>query len=769
MAWPATILNWNFSVSELQPKSRIAQVLYDFDSRVNAGCYSVYDWLCRSYSAYAAALARFRIRGPKRVLVDMTADGATFGMLFALGLIYYALPPIFETDDIWDRGRQYSVTFTDSTGNVIGRRGIWQDDAIPLEEFPPHVIKAVLATEDQRFFEHFGVDIQGTARAMVSNLRASNVVQGGSTITQQLAKNLFLTPERTLRRKMHEAFLALWIEARLTKEEILKLYLDRSYLGGGTYGVEAAAQFYFAKSIRDVNLSEAAMLAGLFKAPSKYAPHANIENARNRAKVVLYRMLDAGVISQGQMFASRRQPAEFVDRKGFYSPDYFLDWAYEQTLELLRKHRLEAEYVVEVKTTINLDLQRHAQKTINKMLDENGKKKGAKQAALVSMEPAGAVKSIVGGRDYDNSQFNRATEAKRQPGSSFKPFVYLTALASGLTPKSIVVDRPVRIGNWSPRNYNGRYRGRVTLTTALMKSINSIPVQLAQKFGTRKIIKVARAAGLQANLRPNPSMPLGTNEVTVLDITGAYATFANGGKRIRPYAVLEIARPNGEVLYNREQNAPRQRQTVNRSLINNLNTMLNQVVLNGTGKRAQLGFTPQAGKTGTTQGYRDAWFVGYTAHYVTGVWFGNDDYTPTRRLTGGNLPAMTWQAYMSKALETKVASPLPGVALDGQYAAYVDPDLNQVEPQFDDVIVDDELVIGLNDDEDITVDDDGLVTEQPRNRSNAVVSVFQNMFNLFKDNQQAPRYKTQKRKRTQTTRNRKKRRNKTRFEVESDR
>ena len=768
MAWPATLLNGNFSVSELQPKSRIAQALYDFDSRVNSGMYSVYDWLCRTYSAYSAMVARFRIRGPKRILVDMTSDGATFGMIFALGLIYYALPPIFDSDDIWDRGRQYSVTFTDSSGNVIGRRGIWQDDAIPLEEFPPHVIKAVLATEDQRFFEHFGVDIQGTTRAMVSNLRASHVVQGGSTITQQLAKNLFLTPERTLRRKMHEAFLALWIEARLSKEEILKLYLDRSYLGGGTYGVEAAAQFYFAKSIRDVNLSEAAMLAGLFKAPSKYAPHANIENARNRAKVVLYRMLDAGVISQGQMFAARRQPAEFVDRKGFYSPDYFLDWAYEQTLELLRKNRLDTEYVVEVKTTINLDLQRHAQVTINKMLDENGKKKGAKQAALVSMEPTGAVISIVGGRDYDNSQFNRATEAKRQPGSSFKPFVYLTALAGGLTPKSIVVDRPVRIGNWTPRNYNGRFRGRVSLTTALMKSINTIPVQLAQKYGTRRIIKVARAAGLQSDLRPNPSMPLGTNEVTVMDITGAYATFANGGKIVRPYAVLEIARPNGEVLYNRATNAPRQRQTVKPSLINDLNSMLNQVVVNGTGKRAQLGFTPQAGKTGTTQGYRDAWFVGYTAHYVTGVWYGNDDYTPTRRLTGGNLPAMTWQTYMAKALETKVAAPLPGITLDGRYAAYVDPDLNQVEPQFDDGIVDDELVVGLNDGEDVGVDDEGLVAERPRNRSDAVVSVFQNMFNLFKDNRQTRQLKTQKRKRVQRTTSRKKRRNKNRFEVEAD-
>lgn len=760
-------------MSQLHSKNRISQFLYDFDCLLNSGIYSLYDWLCRVYSAYSAFLGRWRVTGLKRVLVDFTADGATIGLIFALGLMYYALPPIFETDDIWDRGRQYSVSFTDADGTVIGRRGIWQDDAIPLDEIPQDLIKAVIATEDSRFFEHFGLDIQGTTRAMIENLRANTVVQGGSTITQQLAKNLFLSPERSLRRKMHEAFLALWIEARLSKEEILKLYLDRSYLGGGTYGVEAAAQFYFGKSVRDVNLSEAAMLAGLLKAPSKYAPHVNIEAARGRAKVVLYRMLDTGFVSQGQLFAARREPAVFVSQKDYYSPDYFLDWAYEQTLETLRKHQLEAEYVVEVKTTIDPTMQRHAQDTVNSMLDENAKRYNAHQASLVSMDTTGAVKAIIGGRNYEDSQFNRATDAKRQPGSSFKPFVYLAALASGLTPNSMVIDRPVWIGNWSPRNYSGGYRGRMTMATALTKSINTVAVQLAHRVGVRNVIKVAKQVGLEAELRPNPSMPLGTGEVTVLDLTGAYATFASGGKQTRPYGVLEIARPNGEVLYDRAQHEPRRRQVVQPALISDLNFMLNKVVLQGTGRRAQLGFTPQAGKTGTTSSYRDAWFVGYTAHYVTGVWFGNDDFTPTRKVTGGNLPAKAWHMFMSKALETKVAAALPGVPLDGQYAAYVDPNLTQVEPQFEEVYTDGELVISSNEDGfEINSDENGTVTSiQPRNRSDAVSRVFQNMFNLFNENQPAPRYK---RKRTRTTpgygrfsSKRKKRGN--RFNVDSNR
>ena len=755
-------------MSALNPKGRIAQLLYDLDSRVNSGCYSAYDWLCRAYSAYAAFLGRWRIRGLKRVLADLVSDGATLGLIFALGVMYYALPPVFETEDIWDRGRQYSVTFTDDTGTVIGRRGIWQDDAIPLDEIPESLIKAVLATEDARFYEHFGLDFKGTTRAMVENLRANEVVQGGSSITQQLAKNLFLTPERTLRRKMNEAFMALWIELRLTKSEILKLYLDRSYLGGGTYGVEAAAQYYFGKSVRDVNLSEAALLAGLFKAPSKYAPHLDPEAARARAKIVLYRMLDVGYISQGQLFAAHREPAVFVGEQDPNAPNWFLDWAYEETLKTLRNNRLEAEYVVEVKTTIDTRLQRLAQESVNSVLDQNGKAYRASQSALVSMDRTGAVKAIVGGRDYENSQFNRATDAKRQPGSAFKPIVYLTALAAGMGPNTVVNDYPIVIGNWSPRNYSGGYYGSMTLAAALVRSINTIAVQLAHKVGVRKVIRVAKRIGLEAELRANPSMPLGTNEVSVIDLTGAYATFASGGKLTRPYGILEIARPNGEVLYSRETNAPPRRQVVQSGLVKDLNYILHQVVESGTGRRARLGFTPQAGKTGTTSSYRDAWFVGFTAHYVTGVWYGNDDFTPTRRVTGGSLPAMTWHDYMSKALETKVAAPLPGVPLDGQYAAYIDPELDGVEPEFHDTFDDfDDLDL----DEEFEDDSSEVTVVRRRNRSDAVVRVFQNMFSLFNNSPRQPTYKRKKKRyvtpgRETTTTNRRKRRRVNRFNAE---
>lgn len=373
-------------------------------------------------------MTRWRVWGFKRFTVDMLSDGATLGLIVAIGMAYYALPPFSGEGDIWNRGRQYAITFTDENGEVIGLRGVRQDDAIPLNEIPKYMKNALLATEDTRFYHHFGVDIQGTARAALANAQASGVVQGGSTLTQQLAKNLFLSPERSLRRKVHEVFLALWIEARLSKDEILKLYLDRSYMGGGTYGVEAAAQFYFGKSIRDVNLAEA---------------------ARARANVVLYRMLDTGFISQGQLFAARREPASIATPPGYYSPDYFLDWAYKQTLETLKEQRLSSEYVIEVQTTIDQNLQQHAQQVVNIMLDTYGKSKRVRQGALVTMTHQGAVKAIVGGRNYENSQFNRATEALRQPGSSFKPFVYLAALREGLRPQTIVRDAPITIRGWS--------------------------------------------------------------------------------------------------------------------------------------------------------------------------------------------------------------------------------------------------------------------------------------------------------------------------------
>ena len=738
-------------MSKLDKISGFHRIFLRLDSIVSSGLFELSDGIKRGWGAYTSFLERFRIWGLKRVFVDLIDDAATFGLIFGIGLITFALPPFSGTDDVWNRNRQYAVTVTDINGEIIGRRGIRQDDAIPLEEVPPHVINAVLATEDARFYSHFGLDFQGTMRAMVANAKANDVVQGGSTLTQQLAKNLFLSPERTLRRKVHEAFLALWIEARLSKKEILKMYLDRSYLGGGNYGVEAAAQYYFGKSIRDVSLSEAAMLAGLFKAPSKFAPHVNIESARGRAGVVLARMLDVGAISQGEMFQAQREAATAIDQSDFYSPDYFLDWVHREALQLIEEQGLQNDYVIEVKSTIDLQIQKTAQQVVNDMLDNEAVKYRASEAALVTMQPDGALKAIVGGRDYENSQFNRATDALRQPGSAFKPFVYLAALRNGFNPNTIVRDAPASIGSWSPRNYSHRYAGRITLSRALAKSYNTVPVRLMLQIGRKPIIETAHRVGIQSNLLSVPSLPLGTNEVTVLDLTTGYATFANGGKLARPYAVLEMRRPNGEVIYERSRNSVETEQVVPEEKIAELNYMLNQVVTGGTGRRAQLGFTPQAGKTGTTQAYRDAWFVGFTAHYVTGVWYGNDDFTPTQRATGGSLPAMTWQRVMSEALKTKTAAALPGIPLDGSYAKYIAEKSGEIElslaptPSVSNDSSSNQRS-GVSRNSRVATDggDNNVTIARPPTRSDAVVQVLQDMFSVFKSK---PRKTVRKRRR----------------------
>ena len=698
------------------------------DSFVSTAVFELFDGIRRGWAWYASWLERFRIRGLVRIFVDLVDDLATFGTVIALAILVFALPPFSGEGDIWNQRREYAVTFTDINGEIIGRRGIRQDDAIPLEEIPQSMIKAALATEDSRFYQHFGVDIQGTLRAMLANAKAQGVVQGGSTITQQLAKNLFLSPERSLRRKVHEAFLALWIEARLSKNEILKLYLDRAYMGGGNYGVEAAAQFYFGKSIRDVTLAESAMLAGLFKAPSKYAPHNNMEAARARSNVVLYRMLDVGYISQGEMFEARNNPPKVIDQADYYSPGYFLDWAYREALELVEKQHLESDYVLEVKTTVDVSVQKAAQKTVDDMIKTNSKRYNVREAALVSMTPDGALKAIVGGLNYEKSQFNRATDAMRQPGSSFKPFVYLAALRNGFTPQTVVYDKPVQIGSWQPKNYSRRYRGRTTLTNALTYSYNTVPVHLMLAIGKKSIIETVKLAGMKSEIKPVPSLPLGTNEVTVMDITTGYATFANGGLQVKPYTVLEIRRPNGDLLYSREKNAPKLKRVFAEEDVADLNYMLNRVVEAGTGRRSLLGFTPQAGKTGTTQSYRDAWFVGFTADYVTGVWFGNDNYSETNRVTGGSLPAMTWKAFMLQAEKDKTAKGLPGIPLNGKYTRVASRKDGKVEiPQ----IPKPDAVFRTSSGGQGT---DNVVVFQPTKKSRRggpVVSVLRDMFSLF--------------------------------------
>ncbi len=661
-------------MARLPTRFRLFRALWTADAFVSDGLYGFYAWLKRCASAYSSFLYKwFAVTGLRKAIFGLLDDGFTFGTVFAFGLLAYALPPFSGTGDVWNRGREYAVTFTDETGALIGRRGIRQDDAIPLDDFPPHVIKAVLATEDARFFDHFGVDVIGTMRAVVRNAR-SDKVQGGSSITQQVAKNLFLSPERTIQRKVHEAFLSMWIEARISKEEILKLYLDRSYLGGGNYGVEAAAQFYFGKSIRDVNLSEAAILAGLFKAPTNYAPHKDLEAALGRSSVVLFRMLKAGFISQGELIQARRSPPTIVAAKDSTSPDWFLDYAYQDTLEVIEAQGLQKEFVIEVKTTIDRNLQAESQAVLNDVIDVQGIEGRFSQGASVTMRPDGAVQAIVGGRNYVESQFNRATNAERQTGSSFKPFVYLAALLDGFTPDQVIVDGPVSVGGWSPGNYKDKYGGSMTLTTALAKSANSIPVKLMQamggKAGRQKIIKVAHEVGVQAELETWPPMVLGTSAMTLLDLTTGYATFADGGRLARPYAVLEIRKPNGDLLYERSKAIEPAPQVVAEEKIAELNSMLGAVITAGTGKSASLGSVPQGGKTGTNQGYRDAWFVGFTKHYVTGVWVGNDDFSPMNDVTGGKVPAPVWKRIMDVAEAGKPAEALAGLPITEEHLKF---------------------------------------------------------------------------------------------------
>ena len=627
--------------------------------------------LAAAWGRYAEFVDRLRVRGVRRVASELAGEMLTIGLAGSVVALALAIPAFREVDsDDWLKKQDLAVTFLDRYGNEVGRRGIRHDDSVPLEALPDHLIKAVLATEDRRFFEHFGIDVFGTLRAVMVNARASSVVQGGSSITQQLAKNLFLSNERSIERKIKEAYLAIWLEFHLSKQDILKLYLDRAYMGGGSFGVGAATEFYFGKSAKDLTLAEAAMLAGLFKAPTRFAPHNNLPAARARAADVLSNMVDAGFLTEGQVYAARRNPATPVDRKRETSPDYYLDWAFSEVKRLSDEGKLGPDRVVTVRTALDLSMQKQAETSLESVLRQHGKTYAAKQAATVLMDPDGAVRAMVGGRDYGASQFNRATDALRQPGSAFKPFVYTAALMSGkYKPATIVTDAPLCIGNWCPNNYGRSYAGSMPLSVALAKSINTIPVRLSialgdgnPKAGRAKIIDVCRMMGLNTPLVDTVSLPIGAAEVTVLDMTASYAVYANGGRKADPYAAVEVRNALGDLIFRHERDMPPPRTLLTQPVVADMNTMLVKVTEEGTGRRALLDGIRVGGKTGTTNAYRDAWFVGFTGNLVAGVWFGNDDYASTRNMTGGSLPAMAWHDMMLPAHQGLELRPIPGLA-----------------------------------------------------------------------------------------------------------
>jgi penicillin-binding protein 1A len=639
-----------------------------FDSKVDSGLYDAGRDFNEIWLRICAYSDRMKARGPWRIANELACEGLTLGLAGGILMVALAIPAFRETSDDWLKQPELAVTFLDRYGNEIGKRGIRHDDTLSIHDIPDILIKAVLATEDRRFYDHFGIDIVGTFRAAFANARAEGVVQGGSSLTQQLAKNLFLSNERSLERKIKEAFLALWLESRLTKNEILKLYLDRAYMGGSTFGVAAAADFYFGKPLKDITLPEAAMLAGLFKAPTRYAPHVNLPAARARANDVLTNMVAANVLSEGQAEMARRNPATPIDRHHEMSPDYYLDWAFEEVKHLSDEGKLGDDRVLTVKTGLDVFAQHSAESSLEDNLRRDGKRFHAGQGAMVIMEPDGAVRAMVGGRDYGASQFNRATNALRQPGSSFKPFVYTTALSAGLyKPNSIVVDAPICIGNWCPHNYGRSYAGAIPLVTALAKSINTIPVRMSialgkgnSKVGRAKIIEMSHRMGLTTDLEDTPSLPIGAGVVTVVDMAAGYSVFANGGKRAKPYAAIEVRNGRGEVVW-RHDNEPPPAQVVAPSVIADMNFMLNRVVEGGTGGRARIPGATVAGKTGTTNAYRDAWFVGFTGNLVASVWLGNDDYSSTRNLTGGVLPAQIWHDAMAPLVQGVEQKPLLGL------------------------------------------------------------------------------------------------------------
>jgi len=593
------------------------------------------------------------IHATKRVAIGLTAIMALW-----VAWIFYDLPNI---DSLNTFSKVPSIIIKSEDGAIVGSFGDIYGDYIRYSDFPTSLVDAVVATEDRNFFHHFGIDPLGLARATFANIRAGHVVQGGSTITQQVAKNVFLTPERSMTRKLKEMLLAFKLEKRFSKEDILSIYLNRVYLGAGNYGVDAAAHRYFDKSARDMTLSESAIIAGLLKAPSRFAPTSNPTLSRQRAEQVLINMQEAGYLTEQQSIRARNDLTQTMSARTRtpQSTLYFADWILDQLPEYIGSVQQD----IVVTTTLRPAWQAIAEKSISEVMAKEAEAHDVSQAALLSMTPDGAVRAMIGGTSYAQSQYNRATQALRQPGSAFKIFVYLAGLEDGLTPNSMVDDSPVSVkvsgGYWQPKNYTGKYLGNITLKEALTESVNTVSVQIAQQVGLEHVIGVARRLGITSDLDPLPSIALGSTEVSLMELTTAYSHLAARGAIVYPYGITKIDTTAGETLYERHMSG--NSMALRSDIVGEMNEMLMSVVENGTGKAARIG-RPVAGKTGTTSDYRDAWFMGFTPDLVTGVWVGNDDNTPMKKVTGGMIPAQIWHNYMIEAL---AQTPARSISTDG--------------------------------------------------------------------------------------------------------
>jgi penicillin-binding protein 1A len=576
-------------------------------------------------------------------------------VIAAIGTVVWVgahLPPIQSLEI---PKRPPTIQIVGLNGRVLATRGDMGGAAVPVDELPSYVPNAFIAIEDRRFYSHHGIDPIGLVRAVIANAFHRGQTQGGSTITQQLAKNLFLTRERTLTRKLQEIALALWLEHKFSKAQILDLYLNRVYFGSGAYGVEAAAQRYFGKSARRVTLSEAALLAGLVKSPSRLSPTHNFDGAERRAQNVLTAMAEAGLISDDMAKVAMMNPPRVRQSAGG-SVNYVADWIMDSLNDLIG--RFETDITVE--TSIDPALQAAAEKTVTEEIALKGDKFGVEQGALVAMTPEGAIRALVGGKNYAESQYNRAIAAKRQPGSAFKPFVFLTALERGLTPDTMSEDKPIDVKGWRPDNYGHLYYGPVTLTQALANSLNSVAVRLTLEFGPTAVARTAYRLGISSKLEPNPSLALGTSEVSLMEMVSAYAPFANGGIAAAPHAIERVRSTDGKLLYVRPPaNLGR---VIDLRYVGMMNAMMRETLLSGTARKADLPGWPAAGKTGTSQEFRDAWFIGYTGYLVTGVWLGNDDSSSTKKITGGGLPVEVWSRFMKVAHQGVPIADLPGVS-----------------------------------------------------------------------------------------------------------
>jgi penicillin-binding protein 1A len=596
-------------------------------------------------------------RTPLQALLYWTLVLGVWAVIFVVAFLAVFATDLPDTSNLYNVKRQPSISYLDRSGALVAVRGSQESPPVDVDQLPPYVPAAFVAIEDRQFYHHFGFNPWGMIRAEVYNLTHHGApLQGGSTITQQLARNLFLTPTQSIRRKAQELILAVWLETKFSKKQILALYLNRVNFGGGAYGIEAASQRYFNKPASQLTLGEAALLAATMKGPSRYNPAANSDRAAKRATEVLNAMVSMGAITPAQRDAAFAQPVHVSATLASQRAEYFTDWLDAQVRSIIGKEPTE-DLVVE--TTLDLPIQAAAEQALRDGVAAHAAQ-GVQQGALVALDGEGRIRAYVGGASYADSQFDRATQAERQAGSAFKPFVYLTAMEAGHTPSEEVVDEPITIGNWQPRNYTGKYLGQITLETALAQSINTVAARLASEVGTQNVAATAHRLGVTSQIQTDPSMALGAVEVTPLEMAEAYDAFSNGGYRVQAYGIERIRTASGQVLYDHGVDKPQPQPVIGQPALAEMTEMLRQVVAGGTGARAKIAGYDLAGKTGTTSDYRDAWFVGFTGGFVTAVWVGRDDNTPMKRVTGGAAPAEIWRSFMTFALPRLQAQAIPG-------------------------------------------------------------------------------------------------------------